>query len=115
MRLNGWQRMFCVFLIPFWAYLAITLYQELSTINTRVQQLDYRLEELKSAPEQQHPPRFNREQTIVELQQHLKQQQVAKNFTIILVVFFAIPVPAIFYFTIAWIAAGFRIKDKETA
>ncbi|KKO43889.1 hypothetical protein WG68_18290 [Arsukibacterium ikkense] len=120
MRLNGWQRLYCIVVVMWVGYLAYTAYSDNTIANKRIVELTAAVERMEATPEPDGTlagaiTHHLGGQSPAQLAEHYRQQlnavQQSKTNTIFSALSLAVVPPILLYFVIGWVAAGFRRKS----
>lgn len=124
MKMNGWQRLYCIIVVLWVGYLGFSAYSDTTLFNERIVELTdavARAEAQQTRPEDDgslvsaiRHHAYGSPDLATQYQHQLNAVQESKIANLVFLVFLAIIPPILLYFIIAWVAAGFRQQSRES-
>ena len=124
MRLNGWQRLYCIVVLSWAGYLAFTAYLDLNFANQRIVELTAAVQRMEVQPEadgtlagsiRHHIDGISPERWAEHYKKNLDTVQQSKTTTITTALFLAVVPPILIYLIIVWVVAGFRSSARAAS
>ncbi|WP_213995224.1 hypothetical protein [Arsukibacterium sp.] len=124
MRLNGWQRLYCILVVGWVGYLAFAAHSDLSFADERIVELTAAVQRMEAQPEPDgtlagsithHINGHSPAQLAEHYGQQLNQVQDSKTTTITTALLLAVVPPILIYLIIFWVVAGFRSSAKAAS
>lgn len=110
MRLNGWQRIYCILVFSWAIYIALSTYSNLAKADDRIEVAErilagFETLDAETAAERKELDSYHNEA--------IKLAEEDKVATMIAAIFLLIVPPVLIYLVVAWIVAGFRKKELK--
>lgn len=105
MKLNGWQRIYCVLALTWLSYVAFGAYKDVYELSNNIEKYEQQilLIEAKTSAE--------RDQRIDFLHNVIFETEDKKVSTTIAAVFAGVTPPVLIYLILIWIIAGFKVAE----